>query len=163
MAAGSPAGFSRTQLLSQLRPAVRFAAQLCAAGSAQPGGWEDAGGSVARWEPRQLSSAQGNCTRVRQRILRVPAHEPFCAPSALFPRPRGQPQPRAGGSRGTRLPGDATFTGCGLINPTGPALDSSVCAPLQSDQSPFPTRFLFLGVNQSKKGAWTDHCSRAFC
>lgn len=85
------------------------------------------------------------------------------APSALFPRPCWHPQLRAGGSHGMRLPGDSTFTNCRLINPRGPALDRSVCAPLQSDQSHFPTRFLLLGINQSKKAAWTDRCPRALC
>lgn len=127
------------------------------------GGQEDAGRSMARWEPRQPSSAQGNGAWVRQRALQIPAHEPFCAPSALFPRPRWHLQPRAGGSHGTQLPGDSTFTDCRLINPMGPALDRSVCAPLQSDQSHFPTRFLLLGINQSKKAAWADHCPGAFC
>lgn len=129
----------------------------------EAGGWEDAGRNVARWEPRQLSSAQGNRAWAPPRALQVPAHEPFCAPPALFPRPHWHPQPGAGGSHGRQLPGDTTFTDCRLINPTGPALDRRVCAPLQSDQSHFPTRFLLLGINQSKKAAWADHCPGAFC
>lgn len=82
----------------------------------------------------------------------------FCAPSALFLWPCWCLWPRAGGSLGMWLPGDSTFTDCRLVNPTGPALGHSVCARLQSDQSYFPTQFLLLGINQSKKAAWTDHC-----
>lgn len=82
----------------------------------------------------------------------------FCALSALFPWPCWHLQLRAGGSLGLWLPGDSTFTNCRLVNPTGPALGHSVCALLQSDQSYFPTQFLLLDINQSKRAAWTDHC-----
>lgn len=163
MAVGSPAGFSRTRLLSQIRPAVRFAAQLCAAGSVRPGGgktqagsWR--GGSLAS-RPRRRETAPG-CVSVPWKSRHT---SPCLSPSALFPRPHWHPQPGAGGSHGTWLPGDSTFTDYRLINPMGPALDRSVCAPLHSDQSHFPTRFLLLGINRSKKAAWTDHCPGAFC
>lgn len=74
---------------------------------------------------------------------------PLCPlPPALL-----SPAAEGGGSHGTQLPGDSTFTRRRLINPTGPALDRSVCAPLQSHQSHFLTRLLLLGINQPKKGA----------
>lgn len=80
--AGSPAGFSRTWLLSPIGPAVWFAAQLCTTGSAQwgGGGQEEAAGSVARWETRQPSSAEGNCSWERQHGLQVLALEPLSVP-----------------------------------------------------------------------------------
>lgn len=160
MAAGNPAGCSRIWLLSQISPAVRFAAQLCTAGSAQPGDgktWVGAwrGGSLASRPQRREPQSRLGVSACPQ----IPSTQAlFCGPSALFPWPCWHLQPRAGGSLGMWLPGDSTFTDCRLMNPTGPALGHSVCALLQSDQSYFPTQFLFLGINQSKKAAWTDRC-----
>lgn len=157
-AAGSPAGFSRTRLLSPISPAVRFAAQLCTAGPAQPGDgktWAGAwrGGSLARRpQHRELWLSASVCPQIPStRAL-------FCAPSALFPWPCWHLKPRAGGSLSMWLPGDSTFTACRLTNPTGPALGHGVCAPLQSHQSYFPTQFPLLGINQPKRAAWTDRC-----
>lgn len=163
MAAGSPAGFSRTRLLSQIRPAVWFAAQLCTAGSAQPG---DGKTWVGAWRGGSLAS----CPRHREPVagcVSLPSNSqhtsPFLCP--LCPLPLALLVPAAKGTwePWLWLPGDSAFTDCRLMNPTGLALGHSVCAPLQSDQSYFPTRFLLLGINQSKRAAWTDHRHCTFC